>query len=272
MYKPPLITNYMLLYESYMAMRNYPKETLPQLICVRLQNYLRQSKYFNRLTDDALQTKTQNLLSGQYNPDEPIDVFLYPPHDPYTYRSPYTTVDVLKTALYLVSDPVQSLFRNFVIHDLVDGTYTVVTADGVVYRPTELSFLDYDEPISIKTDSDSFKDYLNNASNSIPIDLTDTQHLATAVYYKIVLLNLDKIHDAPIDPSYTPFVSTRYITDDNDLSVDDTVANPITDDLLDELNDALDDTQIIITDDSDLFDELDDEVANHPITDDALKD
>lgn len=244
MYKPPLINNYDLLYRVYRGLQDYPQETLPNHIYGSLRHYLKQSKYFNRLTDDSLQFKTQNLLSGNYDPDEPIDVFLYPPHDPYAHISPYTTVDALKTALYLVSDPIQSLFRKLVIHDLATDIFTAITDDGTVYIPKELSFLDYGEPINIKTDSDNFKDYLNNANTSLPIDLTDAKHLALISKYNIVLLNLDKLHDAPIDTSYKPPVlstqsildDTGIMTDDNLLSVDDGVENPITDDLLAELN------------------------------------
>lgn len=249
MYKPPLMSNYELLYRVYRGLQDYPQATLPQLICDCLRNYLRQSKYYNRLTDDSLQLKTQNLLSGQYNPDEPIDVFLYPPHDPYTYRNPYTIIDALKTALYLVSDPVQSLFRKLVIHDLATDIFTAITDDGTVYRPTELSFLDYGEPINIKTDSDSFRDCLNNANNSLPINLTDAEHLALISHYKIVLLNLDKLHDTDYDSTYRPPElstqstkdDTQTITDDNLLSVDDEVSNPITDDLLAELKNTFKD-------------------------------
>lgn len=249
MYKPPLINNYELLYRVYRGLQDYPQETLPQHICDCLRHYLRPSKHYKRLTDDSLQLKTQNLLSGNYNPSEPIDVFLYPPHDPYAHISPYTTVDALKTALYLVSDPIQSLFRNLVIHDLTTDIFTAITDDGIIYRPMELSFLDYGEPMNIKTDSDNFKDYLNNANNSLTVDLTDAKHLALLSRYKIVLLNLDKLHDAPIDTSYKPPVAstqsisddTLLMTDDNLLSVDDEVANPITDDLLAELNNVLND-------------------------------
>jgi len=196
------------------------------------------------MTDVMLQVKTQNLLSGQYDPDEPIDVFLYPPHDPYAYISPYTTIDALKTDLYIISDPVQTLYRTLIIHDLPTDVYTAITDDGVIYTPTELQFLDCGEPITVKVDPEYIKSYLNNSRNSLSIDLTDANHLELISRYNVIILNLDKLHDTPIDTSSKPPVlSALSVQDDTqepaydalETAYDD-VENPITDELLAELN------------------------------------
>jgi len=183
-----------------------------------------------------LQTKTASLLSGQYDPDEPIDVFLYPPHDPYAYRSPYTTIDALKTDLYIISDPVQTLYRTLIIHDLPTDVYTAIKDDGTIYTPTELSFLDCGEPIDVKVNSPDIKNYLNNSRNSLSIDLTDANHLDIISMYNVILLNLDKLHDTPIDTSLKPPVlSALTVQDDLQEPAYDDVENPITDEVLAEL-------------------------------------
>jgi len=196
-----------------------------------------------------LQAKIQTLLSGQFAPDEPIDVFLYPPHDPYAYRSPYTVVDALTTNLYIVSDPIQSIYRTLVIHDLPTDVYTAITDDGVIYTPTELQFLDCGEPITVKVDPAYIKDYLNSAGNSLRIDLAYANHLEMISRYKIVLLNLDKLHDTEIDTSSKPPVLSAIPVQDDpqepaydpqEPAYDD-IENPITDELLAELNKITDD-------------------------------
>ena len=243
MYRPPLLSNYEFLRRIYADLQKQPSKNLPQHIYDGLRHYLQQSKYFNRLTDVSLQTKMVTLLSGQYDPDEPIDVFLYPPHDPYAYRSPYTVVDALTTNLYIVSDPIQSIYRTLVIHDLPTDVYTAITDDGTIYTPTELSFLDCGEPITVKVDPAYIKDYLNCAGNSLRIDLTDANHLELISRYKIVLLNLDKLHDTPIDTSLKPPVlSALSVQDDTQVPAYDPqepayddVDNPITDEVLAEL-------------------------------------
>lgn len=249
MYRPPLITNFEFLRRMYRDIQNHPTKTLPQHICDGLRHYLQQSKYWSRLTDVMLQTKIQTLLSGQFAPDEPIDVFLYPPHDPYAYRSPYTVVDALTTNLYIVSDPIQSIYRTLVIHDLPTDVYTAITDDGTIYTPTELSFLDCGEPIDVKVNSPDIKNYLNNGGNSLRIDLAYANHLEMISRYKIVLLNLDKLHDTEIDTSSKPPVLSALTVQDDpqepaydalETAYDD-IENPITDELLAELNKITDD-------------------------------
>jgi len=243
MYRPPLITNFEFLRRMYRDIQNHPTKTLPQHICDGLRHYLQQSKHYSRLTDVMLQVKTQKLLSGNYDPDEPLDVFLYPPHDPYAYISPYTTIDALKTDLYIISDPIQTLYRTLVIHDLPTDVYTAIKDDGEIYTPTQLSFLDCGEPITVKADPSYIKDYLNNSGNSLRIDLTDANHLEMISRYKIVLLNLDKLHDLNIDTSPKPPVLSAF-PDQDDAQVDpydtlttayDDVDNPVTDEVLAEL-------------------------------------
>ena len=249
MYRPPLITNFEFLRRMYRDIQNHPTKTLPQHICDGLRHYLQQSKHYSRLTDVMLQTKTASLLSGQYDPDEPIDVFLYPPHDPYAYISPYTTIDALKTDLYIISDPVQTLYRTLIIHDLPTDVYTAIKDDGTIYTPTELSFLDCGEPITVKVDPAYIKDYLNCAGNSLRIDLTDANHLDIISMYNVILLNLDKLHDTPIDTSLKPPVlSALTVQDDTQVPAYDPqepayddIENPITDELLAELNKITDD-------------------------------
>ena len=249
MYKPPLITNYEFLTRIYKDLQKQSTKPLSQHICDGLRHYLQQSKHYSRLTDVMLQTKTISLLSGNYDPDEPIDVFLYPPHDPYVYISPYTVVDALTTNLYIISDPVQTLYRTLIIHDLPTDVYTAIKDDGTIYTPTELSFLDCGEPITVKVDPSYIKDYLNNSGNSLRIDLTDANHLEMISRYKIVLLNLDKLHDLNIDTSPKPPVLSAF-PDQDDTQVPaydpqepayDDIENPITDELLAELNKITDD-------------------------------
>lgn len=243
MYKPPLITNYEFLTRIYKDLQKQSTNSLPQHICDGLRHYLQQSKHYNRLTDVMLQTKTISLLSGNYDPDEPIDVFLYPPHDPYAFISPYTVVDALTTNLYIISDPIQTLYRTLVIHDLPTDVYTAIKDDGEIYTPTQLSFLDCGEPIAVKADPSYIKDYLNSAGNSLRIDLTDANHLEMISRYKIVLLNLDKLHDLNIDTSpKPPVLSALSVQDDtqegtyNTLTTAyDDVDNPVTDEVLAEL-------------------------------------
>jgi hypothetical protein len=242
MYKPPLITNYEFLTRIYKDLQKQSTKPLSQHICDGLRHYLQQSKYYTRLTDVMLQTKTISLLSGNYDPDEPIDVFLYPPHDPYAYISPYTTIDALTTNLYIVSDPIQTLYRTLIIHDLPTDVYTAITDDGTIYTPTELSFLDCGEPITVKVDPAYIKDYLNSAGNSLRIDLTDVNHLELISRYNVILLNLDKLHDATIDTSSKPPVlSAIPVQDDPQEPAYGDVENPITDELLAELNKITDD-------------------------------
>ncbi len=243
MYKPPLITNYEFLTRIYKDLQKQSTNSLPQHICDGLRHYLQQSKHYTRLTDVMLQTKTISLLSGNYDPDEPIDVFLYPPHDPYAYISPYTVVDALTTNLYIISDPIQTLYRTLVIHDLPTDVYTAIKDDGTIYTPTQLSFLDCGEPIAVKADPSYIKDYLNNSGNSLRIDLTDANHLEMISRYKIVLLNLDKLHDLNIDTSpKPPVLSALSVQDDTQEGTYDTlttayddVDNPVTDEVLAEL-------------------------------------
>lgn len=243
MYKPPLITNYEFLTRIYKDLQKQSTNSLPQHICDGLSHYLQQSKYYTRLTDVMLQTKTISLLSGNYDPDEPIDVFLYPPHDPYAFISPYTVVDALTTNLYIISDPIQTMYRTLVIHDLPTDVYTAIKDDGEIYTPTQLSFLDCGEPITVKADPSYIKDYLNSAGNSLRIDLTDANHLEMISRYKIVLLNLDKLHDLNIDTSpKPPVLSALSVQDDTQEGTYDTLTtayddidNPVTDEVLAEL-------------------------------------
>lgn len=249
MYKPPLITNYEFLTRIYKDLQKQSTKPLSQHICDGLRHYLQQSKHYSRLTDVMLQTKTISLLSGNYDPDEPIDVFLYPPHDPYAYISPYTVVDALTTNLYIVSDPIQTLYRTLIIHDLPTDVYTAITDDGTIYTPTELSFLDCGEPIDVKVNSPDIKNYLNNGGNSLRIDLTDAKHLERISRYNVILLNLDKLHDTEIDTSSKPPVLSAIPVQDDpqepaydpqEPAYDD-IENPITDELLAELNKITDD-------------------------------
>ncbi len=244
MYKPPLITNYEFLTRIYKDLQKQSSKSLSQHVYDGLRHYLQQSKHYSRLTDVMLQTKTISLLSGQFDPDEPIDVFLYPPHDPYAYRSPYTVVDALTTDLFIISDPIQTLYRTLVIHDLPTDVYTAIKDDGTIYTPTQLSFLDCGEPITVKADPSYIKDYLNNSGNSLRIDLTDANHLEMISRYKIVLLNLDKLHDLNIDTSLkSPVLSALSVQDDTQEGTYDTlttayddVDNPVTDEVLAELS------------------------------------
>lgn len=250
MHRTPLIDNHAFLINIYRDLVEYPYKNLPQSVCDGLRHYLRQSKYFKRLTDDALQTKTQNLLSGNYAPDEPIDVFLYPPHDPYAYVNPYTPVDALKTAMYIITNPKIRADLQLLIHDLASNIFTVITnGEPRIYTPTHFILWLDGEPIRVGIEHEHFMSYLNDCSNSFKINMTDAKHLRIVSEFKIVLLNLDKIHNTDFDPIYKPPEPSNYtlpddipeLTDDNDLSVDDEVANPITDDLLDELNNAFKD-------------------------------
>lgn len=243
MYKPPLITNYEFLTRIYKDLQKQSTKPLPQHICDGLRHYLQQSKHFSRLTDVMLQTKTISLLSGNYAPDEPIDVFLYPPHDPYAFISPYTVVDALTQNFYILSDPIQTLYRTLVIHDLPTDVYTAIKDDGEIYTPTQLSFLDCGEPIAVKADPSYIKDYLNNSGNSLRVDLTDANHLEMISRYKIVLLNLDKLHDLNIDTSLKPPVLSAFPDQDDAqegtygtlTTAYDDVDNPVTDEVLAEL-------------------------------------
>ena len=178
-------------------------------------------------------------------PSDPIDTFLYPPYDPYAYISPYTPVDALKTAMYIITNPRIRVDLQLLIHDLPSNTYTIITSgERRIFIPTNLVLWLDGEPIRVGTSHEHFNNYLNDCSNSTKIDLTDAKHLRIVSEFKIVLLNLDKIHDSDFDATYRPPVQSTQtppddlpdLTDDDLLSVDDEVRNPITDGLLAELN------------------------------------
>lgn len=188
------------------ALRQYnakAEPNYPQYLCFFLRIHLKQSKYYDRLTDDLLVTKTLQVLSGDYDPLEPIDFFLYPQGG---HSSRHLAVDVLTTDFYRIQkyypDDKRSMTtlrdtdeRGMVLllHDKETDTYTQVNANPFETLWVEKSVALY------------LLDYLNENAFVTKLDLKHQSNILFLLECGIILKNFDKRAKAiKIDPNYVP--------------------------------------------------------------------
>lgn len=216
----------------------------PQYLCFYLKLHLKKSKHFDRLTDDLLVSKTLQVLSGDYDPEEPVDFFLYPQGEAYEYPPNYTLADVLTTDFYYIFNHRREGRREtLILHDKATDTYTQVRTE-----PHEVVLLDKDRAQSI----------LDYESDMVYVQLLELtrNHTQFLLECGIILKNFDKKAKAiKIDPKYEPVPYTppethplpestvEYVDDlddpDDDLDDLDPPADIVTDELIKELDAAV---------------------------------
>ena len=190
---PRLLSNHDFITQVLRYYQTRIEPNYPQYLCYSLKQHLSQSKHADRLTDEILVSKTMQVLSGDYDPEEPVDFFLYPQGEAYEYPPNHTVADILTTDFYYIHYYRREGRRETLIHhDKATDTYTQVRT-----KPHEVILLD-------KCTAQSILDYEDDVTHAQLLDLTQN-HILFLLECGIILKNFDKRAKAiKIDPNYEP--------------------------------------------------------------------
>lgn len=175
-------TNLELMIEALQSYNPKRETNFTQYIYEGLKYYLKKSKHLEHLTDELLLSQTLKVLSGDYDPNAPIDLFLHPVD--------HIAIDILTCDFYAQYGFIDRR-RGLIIHDKTTDTYTqLLTNPFTTYPITNKSALSM-----INSEG-----YPNSA---VPLNIRRPDEAHFIASCGVVLKNFDKLTPKiKIDPNY----------------------------------------------------------------------